>query len=132
MVGDGGSPSEVERLQDRLHGCFPLLLFAGVLLQVDNLSLSGRHLDVLGHSAAALAFVLMSIPGQVLRQWVEETDRRDDYLMAGPFMSAFADYSLRRAGWDWPWFNRVRTSVLILGLACWAVALSGSALFGWS
>lgn len=111
---------------------FPLLLFLGALLEVDNLNVSGRHLDVLGTAAAVLAFVLMSIPGQVLRQWVEETDRRDDYLMAGPFMSTFADYSLRLAGWEWPWFNRVRTSVLIVGLACWAVVLSGSVLFGWS
>lgn len=111
---------------------FPLLLFAGALLEADDLNLSGRHLDVLGNAAAVLALVLMAIPGQVLRRWVDETDRRDDFFMAGPFMSAFADYSLRVAGWDWPWFNRVRISVLVLGLACWAVALSGSVLFGWS
>jgi hypothetical protein len=104
----------------------PLLLLASV----GRVEVAG--VDVLGNGLVVVAVVLLGAPGRVLRQWVEETDRRDDYFMAGPFMSEFSNYSLRLAGWRWPWFNLVRVGVAAIGLAGWAVALSGSAFFGWS
>jgi hypothetical protein len=104
---------------------FPLLLLASA----GRVKVGG--LDVAGNGLAVLAFVLLTVRGRVLLQWVEETDRRDDYFIAGPFMSEFSDYALRQAGWDWPWFNRMRIGVLIAGVAGWAVGLSGSLLWGW-
>jgi hypothetical protein len=104
----------------------PLLLLASA----GRVDVAG--VDVLGNGLMLVAVVLLAAPGRVLRQWVEETRRRDDYLVAGPFMSEFSDHSLRLAGWHWPWFNRVRIGVAAAGLVGWAVALSGSAFFGWS
>jgi hypothetical protein len=102
---------------------FPLLLLAST-------GLAGG--DLLGHGLMAAVVVILAAPDRVLRQWVEETNRRDDYFVAGPFMSEFSEYSLRLAGWHWPWFNRVRIGVAAVGLAGWAVALFGSVFFGWS
>lgn len=105
---------------------FPLLLLASA----GRVRVGG--VDILGIGLAAVAFVLLSVRGKVLLQWVEETDRRDDFFIVGPFMSEFCSYSLRLAGWDWPWFNRVRIGVAVVGVSGWVIGLTGSAMFGWS
>jgi hypothetical protein len=105
---------------------FPLLLLASA----GRAKVAGT--DVLGIGLLMVAVGVLGIPGKLVRQWVEETDRRDDFLFAGPFMSEFSDYSLRLAGWEWPWFNRVRIGLLGVGATGWAVVLTGSVVFGWS
>jgi hypothetical protein len=45
-------------------------------------------------------------------------------------MSEFSEYSLKRAGWHWPWFNRIRTGVFVVGVAAWVVLLFGPLFLG--
>jgi hypothetical protein len=59
----------------------PLLLLASA----GRVKVGGT--DVLSNCLIVLALAFLGIPGRLVRQWVEETDRRDDFLFAGPFMS---------------------------------------------